>query len=89
MDNCLQFFSKNEFFWIAGERNVSFEKAALLSGFSTLAFKALYYKDSEVEEEENYLYQSPSTSFAAAWADDEPEYTDDDIKYVNPDYEPG
>jgi hypothetical protein len=40
------------------------------------------------EDEEKYSYTSTFTFFAQAWDEDEPEYTVDDIKIINPDYEP-
>lgn len=42
-------------------------------------------KNNDVENE--LLYEMSNSSFANAWAEDEPEYSLSDIKTVNPDYE--
>ena len=39
------------------------------------------------EKENELLYEMSNSSFGNAWAEDEPEYSLDDIKTVNPDYE--
>lgn len=75
-------------FRLVSEGVLSIEKAAELTGLSTPAFKALYHNVPLEEDEENYFYKSTFSSFAQAWDEDEPEYTVDDIKIINPDYEP-
>jgi hypothetical protein len=39
------------------------------------------------KKEDELLYEMSNSSFANAWAEDEPEYSLSDIKTVNPDYE--
>lgn len=39
------------------------------------------------KKERQLLYEMSNSSFASAWGEDEPEYSLDDIKTVNPDYE--
>ena len=39
------------------------------------------------KKEKELLYEMSNSSFASAWAEDEPEYSLNDIKTVNPDYE--
>lgn len=40
-----------------------------------------------LSKENQLLYEMSNSSFANAWAEDEPEYSLNDIKTVNPDYE--
>jgi hypothetical protein len=39
------------------------------------------------KKENELLYEMSNSSFANAWAEDEPEYSLNDIKTINPDYE--
>ena len=43
--------------------------------------------ESNNKKENELLYEMSNSSFANAWAEDEPEYSLKDIKTVNPDYE--
>ena len=43
--------------------------------------------ESSNKKENQLLYEMSNASFANAYAEDEPEYSLDDIKTVNPDYE--
>jgi Zn-dependent peptidase ImmA (M78 family) len=71
-------------FRLLSERVISMEKAASIAGMSVAAFSALY--NNVPLEEDEYLYRPSPTAFAAAWSDDEPEYSLADIKTINPDY---
>ncbi len=59
-------------------------KAALLSGMSLMKFRALFNNIPEKDLRSEY---STTTAFANAWGEDEPEYTDDDLIKINPNYE--
>lgn len=69
---------------LTSERVVSIEKAAALVGMPLQEYRALY--NNVPIDEEIYLYNATVNSLANAWSDDEPEYTVDDIKTLNPDY---
>lgn len=71
-------------FRLLAERVISMEKASALAGMSVPVFSALY--NNLPPEEEEYLYNPAGTAFTAAWGDDEPEYSLEDIKTINPDY---
>lgn len=75
-------------FRLFSEGVVTFERGAELAGVPTQTFNALYNNVSSEEVEENYFYKSTLNSFSKAWDEGEAEYTIDDIKFVNPDYEP-
>jgi Zn-dependent peptidase ImmA (M78 family) len=75
-------------FRLFSEGVVTFERGAELAGVPTKIFNALYNNVSSEEVEENYFYKSTLNSFSKAWDEGEAEYTIDDIKFVNPDYEP-
>lgn len=72
-------------FRLFAERVIGIEKASSLTGMSVSAFSALY--NNLPPDEEEYLYNPVSNpAFAAAWGSDEPEYSVEDIKTINPDY---
>jgi hypothetical protein len=71
-------------FRLLAERVIGTEKASSLAGMSVPAFSALY--NNLPPEEEEYLYNPAGTAFTAAWGDNEPEYSLEDIKTINPDY---
>jgi len=72
-------------FRLASEKIVTLEKAASLLDLTLIQFKNLFYNLEESAEESSYL--SPSSSFANAWGDEEPEYSFNDLKTLNPVYE--
>jgi hypothetical protein len=59
--------------------------AAVVSSLKEKArkFRALYNHTKEAEVKNEYV---ATTAFARAWGEDEPEYSDDDIKTINPAY---
>lgn len=69
---------------LTSERVISMEKAAALVGISLQEYRALY--NNVPMDEETYLYNTTVNTLANAWSNDEPEYTVDDIKTLNPDY---
>ncbi len=71
-------------FRLTSEGVVSVEKASALAGIPLSEFRALY--NNVPTEEEFYLYNAGVTAFAGAWAEDEPEYSLNDVKTINPDY---
>jgi hypothetical protein len=72
-------------FRLASEKIVTLEKAASLLDLTLIQFKNLFYNLEDGPEESSYL--SPSSSFANAWGDEEPEYSFNDLKTLNPVYE--
>lgn len=72
-------------FRLASEKIVTFERAATLLDLNLMQFRTLFYNLEEGAEEPSY--QSPSSSFANAWGDNEPEYSFNDLKNLNPVYE--
>ena len=72
-------------FRLYAEGAIDEPKAAGLAGLKTDIFRAIYYNTSP--EEINSPYQMVDPAFAGAWGDDEPEYSLDDVKQINPDYE--
>lgn len=72
-------------FRLASEKVVTLERAAALLDLTLVQFRSLFYNLEEGAEE--YAYQSPSSSFADAWGDEEPEYSFNDLKNLNPVYE--
>lgn len=72
-------------FRLTSEAVVSLEKAAALAGMPVAEYRALY--NNIPAEEEAFLYNTQSSAFAQAWAEDEPVYSMDDVKTINPDYE--
>ncbi len=71
-------------FRLLSEGVINIERASALAGMHLPEFRALY--NNVPMDEELYLYNIGSTAFAGAWAEDEPEYSLDDIKTINPDY---
>lgn len=71
-------------FRLTSEKVISVEKAAALAGIPVYEYRALY--NNVPMDEEMYLYNTGNTAFAEAWAEDEPEYSLDDVKSINPDY---
>ncbi len=71
-------------FRLNSENVISLEKAASLAGIPVNEYRALI--NNVPVEEEIYLYNSGETLFANAWSDNEPEYSVDDVKSINPDY---
>jgi len=71
-------------FRLFAEGVVDENKAALLSGMSLMKFRALFNNIPEKDLQSEY---STTTAFAKAWSEDEPEYTDDDLITINPNYE--
>jgi Zn-dependent peptidase ImmA (M78 family) len=71
-------------FRLTSEGVISLEKASSLAGMHLPEFRALY--NNVPIEEELYLYNMGATAFAESWAGDEPEYSLDDVKTINPDY---
>jgi Zn-dependent peptidase ImmA (M78 family) len=71
-------------FRLTSEGVVGVEKASALASIPLPEFRALY--NNVPIEEEFYLYNAGVTAFAGAWAEDEPEYSLDDVKAINPDY---
>ncbi|HAO07332.1 MAG TPA: hypothetical protein DCQ50_10120 [Chryseobacterium sp.] len=72
-------------FRLTSEAVVSLEKAAALAGMPVAQYRALY--NNIPPEEEAFLYNTQSSAFAQAWAEDEPVYSIDDVKTINPYYE--
>jgi Zn-dependent peptidase ImmA (M78 family) len=72
-------------FRLYAEGAIDEPKAVSLSGLKTDVFRSLYYNISL--EEIKAPYEMVGSAFAAAWGDNEPDYSLDDIKEINPDYE--
>ncbi len=72
-------------FRLASEKIVTLERAAALLDLPLMQFRALFYNLEEGSGE--YSYQSPSSSFVNTWGDEEPEYSFNDLKSLNPVYE--
>ncbi len=70
---------------LASENIVSLDKASILAGVSSAEFNSIFYGTSS--EETTDLYSTLGTTFSMAWGEDEPEYTLDDLKTFNPNYE--
>lgn len=71
-------------FRLTSEGVITIERAAALAGMPLPEYRALY--NNVPMEEEIYIYNTGTTAFAGAWAEDEPEYSLDDVKTINPDY---
>jgi Zn-dependent peptidase ImmA (M78 family) len=71
-------------FRLTSEGVISIEKASSLAGMHLPEFRALY--NNVPMEEESFLYNTEGTAFSEAWDKDEPEYSLNDIKTINPDY---
>jgi len=72
-------------FRLASEKVITLERAASLLDLTLIQFKNLFSNLEEGTEESSYL--SPISSFAHAWGDDEPEYSLNDLKTLNPVYD--
>jgi Zn-dependent peptidase ImmA (M78 family) len=70
---------------LKSENIISTDKAAALAGISSTEFNSIFY--STGTEDTVDLYNPAGTIFSMAWGEDEPEYTLDDIKTLNPNYE--
>jgi Zn-dependent peptidase ImmA (M78 family) len=60
-------------------------KAASLAGISSASFRAMYYN--LPEEEISKTPEMPTSAFTKVWGDDEPDYSDEDLLTINPNYE--
>ncbi|HKO80879.1 MAG TPA: XRE family transcriptional regulator [Chitinophagaceae bacterium] len=70
---------------LASENIVTVDKAASLAGLFVNEFYSIL---NSTDYEDSYeLYSSVGTSFNMAWENNEPEYTLDDLKTINPSYE--
>lgn len=69
---------------LASEGVITVDKAALLAGLDLSDFNAFYH-NIPVGEDINF-YSISEAAFANAWAEDEPEYSLDDVKTINPEY---
>jgi Zn-dependent peptidase ImmA (M78 family)/transcriptional regulator with XRE-family HTH domain len=71
-------------FRLYAEGAIDEPKAAVLTGLPASKFRALYNNAPDEEVKTEY---APTTAFSRAWAEDEPDYSDDDIIKINPNYE--
>jgi Zn-dependent peptidase ImmA (M78 family) len=72
-------------FRLFAEGAIDESRAASLAGLKTEAFRSLYYNIPL--DEIKAPYEMAGSAFANAWGEDEPEYSVDDVKEINPDYE--
>lgn len=72
-------------FRLFAEGVITEAKAVALTGISSSSFRSVYYN--VPEEELNSSYDTAVTTFSKAWAEDEPEYGDEDLLTINPNYE--
>ncbi len=70
---------------LASENIVSFDKASSLAGLPLNEFHAIL--NNTTHENNAELYSPLGTTFLMAWDNDEPEYSLDDLKTINPNYE--
>jgi Zn-dependent peptidase ImmA (M78 family) len=69
---------------LASEKIITMDKAASLAGMDLSDFNAFYH-NVPVGEDINF-YSLSEASFANAWAEDEAQYSFDDVKTINPEY---
>jgi len=70
---------------LASENIVSFDQASSLAGMSLSEFHSIL--TNTLQEDTTELYSPMGTTFLMAWDNDEPEYSLDDLKTINPSYE--
>lgn len=70
---------------LASENIVSLDKASALAGVTLAEFNSIFHGTSPEDTVE--INSFGDTTFSMAWGDEEPEYTLDDLKTINPSYE--
>lgn len=70
---------------LASEKIVDIDKASSLAGLSSNEFYSIL--NNSAHEDTIELYGTTDTTFSMTWGDDEPEYSLDDLKIINPNYE--
>lgn len=70
---------------LASENIVSFDQASSLAGISLSEFHSIL--NNTLPEDTTELYSPIGTTFLMAWENDEPEYSLDNLKTINPSYE--
>lgn len=72
-------------FRLVSEKVLTLDKAAALTGLSSAEFNSVF--QGSTGEDESDSYSLNGTTFSTGWGDNEPEYTVDDLKTINPHYE--
>jgi len=72
-------------FRLVSENVVSFDKASALTGLSSAEFNSVFH--GSTSEDVSDIFSPKGTAFSTAWGENEPEYTVDDLKTINPHYE--
>jgi len=72
-------------FRLFAEGVITESKAAALSGMPSTSFRSLYFNIPE--EELTAPSEMANAAFSKAWGEDEPEYGDEDLLTINPNYE--
>lgn len=72
-------------FRLTSEGIIDVDKAADLAGMRNSDYISIY--NNSPKDDETYMYAIGDSAFANAWGNSEPEYSIDDVKIVNSDYE--